>query len=278
MSPLYKYFIGEVQPNLSNIETLKFEGKVKLIVLLAMGTTIVNSILFFYHRMYAPKGISDFVLPISALIGVLTLYSIKKFKNFKFTLLGVLFSFLILLPIRIYLTGAMNSPAIMYYFLGYFIIFSVFSKREILIYMIAAIAELTCIYLLNSPIVEVSPLSKLIIYITAIFISWIIFISTIKVSEEIELEGYKVRRLETITIMITTLAHEINNPLQIAKGYTAKLLRITTEDESIDKLQKLDKSLDRIDGIMKSISQINKDEDIKVVDYYKNKSMYELKK
>ncbi|MBT4762369.1 MAG: GAF domain-containing protein [Bdellovibrionaceae bacterium] len=64
--------------------------------------------------------------------------------------------------------------------------------------------------------------------------------------------------------MITSLNHEINNPLAIALGLTRRLLK---EDANNEKVQKLEKSLNRITEIVKKIDKIIEKKDIQTEGY-----------
>lgn len=78
-------------------------------------------------------------------------------------------------------------------------------------------------------------------------------------------------RIETINKMVTTLNHEINNPLMIAYGNL--MLAKQKMDES--KIDKALHALDRITNIVKRIEQISAG-DIEEVPYADKSQMYKL--
>lgn len=81
------------------------------------------------------------------------------------------------------------------------------------------------------------------------------------------------QKMNTIHTMVTTLNHEINNPLAIAIGNLS--LGIERLDE--DRIEKIMKSLERISDIVKQIEQVTSG-DLEEVEYIKNLNMYKIKK
>lgn len=84
-------------------------------------------------------------------------------------------------------------------------------------------------------------------------------------------QSLQIGQIETINKMVTTLNHEINNPLMIAYGNLSLAKRKI--DES--KIDKAIKALDRITDIVKKIEKISNG-DIEEIDYSDNSKMYKL--
>lgn len=80
------------------------------------------------------------------------------------------------------------------------------------------------------------------------------------------------KQLNTINTMVTTLNHEINNPLAIAIG------NLTIAKEKLDqsRIEKALGALDRITQIVKKIERIAEN-DIEEVEYSTSANMYKLK-
>ena len=78
-------------------------------------------------------------------------------------------------------------------------------------------------------------------------------------------------KVETINKMVTTLNHEINNPLMIAYG-NLSLAKNKIDEVKIDKALK---ALDRITGIVKKIEQISSG-DIEEIAYSEKSRMYKI--
>lgn len=80
------------------------------------------------------------------------------------------------------------------------------------------------------------------------------------------------KQISTINTMVTTLNHEINNPLAIAIG------NLTISKEKIDhiRIEKALKALERITQIVKKIEAISQG-DMEEVAYSTNVNMYKLK-
>jgi DNA-binding response OmpR family regulator len=92
----------------------------------------------------------------------------------------------------------------------------------------------------------------------------------IKVKELIE-ESLKSKQMQTINTMVTTLNHEINNPLAIAIG------NLTISKDKIDSVRigKALGALERITQIVKKIEQISNGE-MEEVNYSESVNMYKI--
>jgi len=84
-------------------------------------------------------------------------------------------------------------------------------------------------------------------------------------------ESIASQQVETINKMVTTLNHEINNPLAIAIGN----LSISTVKLDPIRIEKAMEALNRITEIVKKIEQITSGE-MEVVDYSSNTSMFKI--
>ena len=88
---------------------------------------------------------------------------------------------------------------------------------------------------------------------------------------ELMQESLKGKQMKTIATMVTTLNHEINNPLAIAIGN----LTIAQQKMDITRIDKAMSALNRITEIVKRIENIS-DGNVEETDYSGNISMYEL--
>lgn len=84
-------------------------------------------------------------------------------------------------------------------------------------------------------------------------------------------ENLKVGQVDTINKMVTTLNHEINNPLMIAYGN----LSLAQNQEDNPKIDKAVKALDRITEIVKRIEKITNG-NIEEVAYSSESNMYKV--
>ena len=80
------------------------------------------------------------------------------------------------------------------------------------------------------------------------------------------------QKMHTINTMVTTLNHEINNPLAIAIGNLS--LGVDRLDE--DRVGKIMHALERVSEIVKKIEKITSGE-LEEVEYIKNINMYKIK-
>ena len=87
-------------------------------------------------------------------------------------------------------------------------------------------------------------------------------------------ESMKGKQLQTINTMITTLNHEINNPLAIAIGN----LTILNTKEKSERINKTLKALDRITDIVRKIEDLVENQEAIEEDYSSNITMYNLNK
>lgn len=81
------------------------------------------------------------------------------------------------------------------------------------------------------------------------------------------------QKMNTIHTMVTTLNHEINNPLAIAMGN----LSLGADRIDEDRVEKVMSALERISVIVKKIEQLTSG-DIEEVEYIKNLNMYKIKR
>jgi DNA-binding response OmpR family regulator len=84
-------------------------------------------------------------------------------------------------------------------------------------------------------------------------------------------ESLKGKQMKTIATMVTTLNHEINNPLAIAIGN----LSIAQQKMDITRIDKAMSALNRITEIVKKIENIS-DGNVEETDYSGNISMYKI--
>jgi DNA-binding response OmpR family regulator len=90
---------------------------------------------------------------------------------------------------------------------------------------------------------------------------------------ELVKNSFKSKQLQTITSMVTTLNHEINNPLAIALGQ----LSLGYERLNDERIGKAVKALHRITEIIKKIEEITTgNRDIAEVNYAGNTNMFDL--
>jgi signal transduction histidine kinase len=84
----------------------------------------------------------------------------------------------------------------------------------------------------------------------------------------------KGKQLQTINTMITTLNHEINNPLAIAIGN----LTILNTKEKSERINKTLKALDRITDIVRKIEDLVENQEAVEEDYSSNIAMFNINK
>lgn len=81
-------------------------------------------------------------------------------------------------------------------------------------------------------------------------------------------ESLKSKQLSTITIMVTTLNHEINNPLAIAVGNLCILQTKLSEDTgALERIEKAMGALNRITEIVKKIEEISQKNEVEETVY-----------
>lgn len=88
------------------------------------------------------------------------------------------------------------------------------------------------------------------------------------------LESLVAKKTQTITTMITTLHHEINNPLAIAIG-NLTILGVKSPNERVDKAMN---ALNRITDIVKKVEELSQNEGMDEVSYSDTINMFDLHK
>jgi DNA-binding response OmpR family regulator len=90
-------------------------------------------------------------------------------------------------------------------------------------------------------------------------------------------ESLKSKQLSTITIMVTTLNHEINNPLAIAVGNLSILQTKLSEDTgALERIEKAMGALNRITEIVKKIEEISQKSEIEETVYSGDVNMFKV--
>ena len=91
-------------------------------------------------------------------------------------------------------------------------------------------------------------------------------------------ESLKSKQLSTITTMVTTLNHEINNPLAIAVGNLSILQTKLSEDTgTLERIEKAMGALNRITEIVKKIEEISQISEIEETVYSGVVNMFKVK-
>ena len=102
-------------------------------------------------------------------------------------------------------------------------------------------------------------------------------IATARINTQVNLKNLiktslRAKKAQTITTMITTLHHEINNPLAIAIG-NLTILGAKNPNERIDKAMN---ALNRITDIVKKVEELSQDEGMEEVAYSDTINMYDI--
>lgn len=102
-------------------------------------------------------------------------------------------------------------------------------------------------------------------------------IATARINTQVNLKkliktSLRAKKAQTITTMITTLHHEINNPLAIAIG-NLTILGAKNPNERIDKAMN---ALNRITDIVKKVEELSQDEGMEEVAYSDTINMYDI--
>lgn len=104
-------------------------------------------------------------------------------------------------------------------------------------------------------------------------------IATARINTQINLKSLvkstlNAKKAQTITTMITTLHHEINNPLAIAIG-NLTIMNAKTPNERIDKAMN---ALNRITDIVKKVEELSQSEEMEETAYSDTINMFDLHK
>ena len=104
-------------------------------------------------------------------------------------------------------------------------------------------------------------------------------IATARINTQVDLKNLikttiQAKRAQTVTTMITTLNHEINNPLAIAIGN----LTILGAKEPSERIDKAMNALNRITDIVKKVDELIKGESLEETAYSDTINMFDLQK
>ena len=266
-------FFVTCDDDLSPIEKLVYERRAKLIVHFGLAYTFVYGIFFTYYRLFAPRGWTDYILLVSFIIIFVVLFSLKKLKNLNFAKGVMFFMLLFMHPLRMYFTGGLESSSTIFCLVGVILVYALCSKRTTIVYIVLVLLQLIAFAFLPVPSYEQTIISVLGSQISAVLATWLIMWSIFDTRKQFENEAKKVKKLETLNLLITTMAHEINNPLFVLTGNISMLKSEYPESE---KWEVLENHLIRIQNIVKKISEIKTEEDIVIKPYSESTDMLDL--
>lgn len=215
------------------------------------------------------------LLYLIALISLLTY--IKRSKEYDNAIyFTALFSFL---PIytRASFTGGIDSPVIAWFtILPVVSSFLLSKKRTYTICMISLIfiiitAQFPLLNYINMPAEQLSPISKVLIYISVIVTSTIFCIGHGRKREEMmnKIEDQKMSILSSsrnieLSELASGIAHEINNPLTVLKVKAKKIKKESNENieiqNSIDKILTMSERISKVVKSMKNLSRAQQNE------------------
>ena len=90
-------------------------------------------------------------------------------------------------------------------------------------------------------------------------------------------ERLSLKKASTISSMIGTLNHEINNPLAIAVGNISVLQKLMKDDPNLPKIDKVSTALDRVTELVKKMKEISiSSKELEMVKYASDQDIFKI--
>jgi signal transduction histidine kinase len=274
---LYNFFLNlDRFKELKSFEVVDELYKGKLVVDISLFLSFVIFFIFTYRYFFlSVETVSLFFLFITAILLIIGLFYIKITGNLKLQAWVILFVAITVLPIRAYYTGGAIAPNISWFGSSIVIVAILHSKKTTILFTSFMILALATLHFVKIPNEFHTPAAgRFIIHLTAFIVALHSILRMTSAHRFIITESKKLEKYQVINTMMTTLSHELNNPLAIAKGNTY-LLKEKYANEIM--LEKVDHSLDRMANVVKKITSLNDAQQIKTESYAGDKNqMYSL--
>jgi hypothetical protein len=183
-----------------------------------------------------------------------------------------IFLFFVLFPIRVYFTGGVNAPGLMCAIIG-FMLFSFFKSIFIQLSFFALVAFCMCFFTFYGvPDVEHNLYVRSLTYMSIFLFMFCQLYFRYKLNEKMKLELVQIEKTTTEAALITTLCHEINNPLTVMILGMDRLKRSTDNLATIEMMEKNSKRLTETLNKIKTIQS----KKVGLVDYSDGSQMYDI--
>jgi signal transduction histidine kinase len=133
------------------------------------------------------------------------------------------------------------------------IIGAVHSRKIVILYVVCSIIEVVLLSIVDIPPHQSPAFAKVINFLLAYLTAGFSLLSIFKVQNYVVNETIKIEKIAAINVMITTMSHEINNPLSIAMG-SVELLQ--GKIDYYKETEAINRSLVRIKNIVKRMTSI----------------------
>lgn len=275
---LFDYFICKQKIcGLKGFSLASYYANAKLLIDLSLFISLVTFSLFIYRYFFLNiETISLLVLLIVPLCLVSGLFYLRKTGRTNFQSWIILICTIVALPFRTYYTGGVDAPNITWYATGLVIVGATHRKEILYACSLIFFIQLTALHFFLTPPEYITPIgARLLVHLSGLAVILHTMRRSSIVSDTLIAENKALERSDTVRLMITTLSHEINNPLAIAKGHLHILGKnINSHEETIDKI---DKSLDRITKTVKEISKLSENNEVKTESYSSKNPIISLK-
>jgi signal transduction histidine kinase len=203
---------------------------------------------------------------------LLAVSSWKMDQNIKISEYIYIIMFFVIYPVRIYFSGGIYAPGLMCAIIG-FLLFSNFKNKYIQIcYFLLVISSLCFFSILGGSEHEYSLHIRVLTYMFIFFFMFCQFFYRYQLNEQMREELLRIERKSTEGAMITTLCHEINNPLSIMLMGGQRLKGEGADDKLIGMMER---SGDRITSTLSKIQKIRSN-DLDIVSYSGGIEMYNI--
>jgi signal transduction histidine kinase len=260
-------------------EKVNYLAKSKMVILFTLIFISAFSLIFYMRITYIENVTTGiYLLPFTIILATYGLIRIRRRGDLNFLIWLFTLTLTIVLPLRIYNTGGLESPAIAWFITGIFAIFNLHSFKNSLILTIIVTLEFAIICFLNPPDYENYKHIRIAVFCSAFFVAILAQNLIEKKNVYLNQEVKKLEQLNAINVMITTLSHNINNPLAIGMATISRKLRTTTNEKDKEEFNIAMNQFKRISEIVKEIQKIQTIDAIDLEEYVKGQNMLKLEK
>ena len=202
------------------------------------------------------------------------IFIVKK-KSIKECQLTYLFILFVLFPVRMYYSGGLEAPSLLFTPVGLLLLDTFDKQRYQVLFLLLVISLIILFSFISVPVVETPLYVKNMTFVFLMFFLMLQLYYNKKKEKLILKEMLNYEGESTRSKMVTTLCHEINNPLAILMGASQNLQR-SKDSEHNDSIDMIKKNTNRISDIVKKIRLMEKENKIIEKDYSPTTKMYDL--
>lgn len=236
-----------------SILVLERKEKEYLVQFINIINIVFFSAIFLYNQVIAGiplVGAGSFVAIIS--LYFLSFGLLKFCKSLKWSARTLMLVYFLFIPVRVYLTGGLNSEVIIIYFAHITLAYAVYGYRIGGYVLIFNCLSIISFFFVDVPAFYPTDITSFaFVKVLTIAIAVIPFFLIIDQSRKWLDKYSKMEREYARYIILRRINHEIGNSVNIALGY----LELQLNDSSLQNLEKVESSLNEILEVLNKIEQ-----------------------